>query len=83
MASIEIKFTHPSVSVTKTLSTTDARLVEFLDYFVAEGPDPGSESRVDAASRYGDLVLARIKEQYKGYMKQAQPPVPNIDDPDA
>lgn len=69
MATLEVTFTHPALSVTRTLTVTDAKLLEFsdllrnLNYLPDENGDPLSRSA--AVTTFADGMIQAAKDAYR------------------
>ena len=90
MATIQVVFTHPNVTLTRTLSLPDAKLIELLDLlrnreYAPTGSPPVPVSRQVAAEMYGDQMLKSPKDTYQRLKRQedhaAVPPPPDLTDP--
>lgn len=68
MATMQVTFTHPGLSVTRTLTVTDAKMLEFADLLIDDyGPDENDDplSRSGAVATFGDGVLKAAKDRYR------------------
>jgi len=64
--------TGTGVTVTESITVSDAKLVEFLDYlrtyhYPQEGDPPAKITRVQAATRFAQGMIQGTKDTYKRY----------------
>lgn len=95
MATIQVIFTHPNMTLTETLSLPDAKMLELIDLLRNREypmvPDNSSPpvmqpiSRQDAAKQYAQQMLKSPKDTYQRLKRQedhaAVPPPPDLTDP--
>lgn len=65
MATITVQFAHPQVTVNRSLTVPDAKLLEFADLLIAASTDTTPPTRQVAIQEWGDKLLQASKDRYK------------------
>lgn len=87
MASLTVTFTHSALSVERSITVDDAKLIEFADLLRAHHyplDEEGNQiSRQAAIRQFADGMIAAAKDTYKRYKRQenvaAVPEPPEMD----